>query len=336
MPNAGGTGYYRFNLDPADWQALIASSAQLSAGEALATTDSLWAAFRAGKAPASWLIEEARAMAANPSSVASVDPGERLASLYRAGLIPTASESAYRALIESIYAPQVSALGFEPAFGAHASDAPERQKLRQQLVELLAIHGRDPAVRAKLKSATDKYLAGDVKALDPTFLGAGLSVWAQDGGLPAVKKLIDRALASEDPNFRQQAIGAAASTGDPATVPYLLNLEDKRLRSFDRLFLIFGLAGTAQTKDATADWILANYAKLASGNGIFISSRLPSALGAQCSAEKADRIEKTLVPAVAKANTGMLEFQRTIERIRNCGILKQAKQAEIAAAINGH
>ncbi len=32
-------------------------------GEALATTDSLWAAFRAGKAPASWLIEEARAMA---------------------------------------------------------------------------------------------------------------------------------------------------------------------------------------------------------------------------------------------------------------------------------
>lgn len=47
-------------------------------------------------------------------------------------------------------------------------------------------------------------------------------------------------------------------------------------------------------------------------------------------------IEKVLGLAVAKANTGMLEFQRTLERIRNCGILKQAKQAEIAAAISGH
>jgi aminopeptidase N len=281
MPNVGGTGYYRFNLDPADWQALIRSSAQLSPGEALATTDSLWAAFRAGKAPASWLIDEARAMAANPSSVASVDPAERLASFYRAGLIPAASEPAYRALIESIYAPHVVTLGFDPTFGAHSGDAPDRQKLRQQLVELLAIHGKDAAVRAKLKSATDKYLAGDSKALDPTFLGAGLSVWAQEGGLSAVKTLVDRALSSEDPNFRQEAIGAAASTGDPATVPYLLNLQDKRLRSFDRLFIIFGLAGTAQTKDATADWILANYAKLAAGNGIFIGSRLPGALGAQ-------------------------------------------------------
>src|SRR5205814_1830289 len=79
MPNVGGTGYYRFELEPADWQALIAASAQLAPGEALATSDSLWAAFRAGKAQASWLIDEARAMAASPKAAASVDPGERLA-----------------------------------------------------------------------------------------------------------------------------------------------------------------------------------------------------------------------------------------------------------------
>jgi aminopeptidase N len=336
MPNAGGTGYYRFNLDPADWQALIRSSAQLPAGEALATTDSLWAAFRAGKAPASWLIEEARAMSANPSSIATIDAGDRLSSLYGAGLIPAASEQAYRSLIGSLYAPRLAALGFDPASGAHAADAPDRQKLRQQLVGLLAIDARDATIRSKLKAATDKYLAGDTKALDPTFVGAGLSVWAQDGRLAAVKQLVDKALSSEDPTFRQEAMGAAASTGDPATVPYLLGLQDKRLRSFDRLFLIFGLARTAQTKDAAAEWIFANYAKLASGNGIFLGSRLPGALGLQCSAEAAQRIEKTLGPAVAKANTGMLEFQRTLERIRNCAILKQAKQAEIAAAINGH
>jgi hypothetical protein len=34
-----------------------------------------------------------------------------------------------------------------------------------------------------------------------------------------------------------------------------------------------------------------------------------------------------------KANVAVLEFRRMLERVRNCGILKQAKGAEIAAAL---
>jgi aminopeptidase N len=87
MPNVAGTGYYRFDLAPADWRALIASSAELPPGEAIATTDSLWASFTAGQTAASLLIGEARAMAGNPDSTASVAPGERLSGLYRRGVL---------------------------------------------------------------------------------------------------------------------------------------------------------------------------------------------------------------------------------------------------------
>jgi hypothetical protein len=31
---------------------------------------------------------------------------------------------------------------------------------------------------------------------------------------------------------------------------------------------------------------------------------------------------------------GLLEFRRTVERIRDCGILKQAKLAEVDAALS--
>ena len=41
------------------------------------------------------------------------------------------------------------------------------------------------------------------------------------------------------------------------------------------------------------------------------------------------------IAKIMKANAGVLEFQRTLERVRNCGVLKQAKAAEIAAAIAG-
>jgi aminopeptidase N len=337
MPNVGGTGYYRFDLDPADWRALIAVSAQLAPGEALATSDSLWAAFRAGKAQASWLVDEARAMAANPSAAATVDPGERLAELQRRGFIGPRSERAYRSLFASIYAPRLAAIGFDPAVGAHAKDAPDQQKLRQQLVELLAMEAHDPAVRATLKTAAEKYLGGDKNALDPSFLDAGLEVVSTDGGLATAKTLIEKGLSSEDSVVRRAALDAAAGNGTAEVANYLLGLEDKRMRTYDRLGLIFTLAATPGTRDLARDWIFANYGKLvASGNGIFFTRRLPSALNSQCAADIADRIEKVLGPSVRKAESGMLQFQRTVEQVRNCDILKQAKAGEIAAALTAN
>ena len=335
VPNVGGTGYYRFDLSPEDWRALIATSAQLPAGEALATTDSLWASFRAGKAPAQLLIDEARAMAANPSAAASVDPGGRLSGLRRIGLIDAASTPAYRSLMASIYGPRLQSIGFDPRFGAHAKDTPDQQKLRQQLVDLMADDAHDAAVRAKLKTAAEAYLAGDKNALDPGFLGSGLAVLAEDGGLPVAKTLVEKGLSSEDPDIRQAELGAAAAGGNVEVANYLLGLNDPRLRTFDRLMLLGELSATPATRNVTSQWILANYDRIASGNGIFITSRLPAMFNAQCGVDEAAKIQQELGPRVMKINAGVLEFQRTIERVRNCGIIKQAKAAEVAAAIAG-
>ncbi len=334
MPNVGGTGYYRFDLQPADWQSLIAASASLAPGEALASTDSLWASFRAGKAPASWLVQEAKAMAANPDSVASVDPGERLSGLELRGLISPAALPAYRSLMESIYAPRLAAIGFEPAFGAYASDDPDRQKLRQQLVELVAFDAHDPSLRTKLKAAAEKYLAGDEKALDPAFRGSALTVLAEDGNLATAKMLVEKALSTEDPDVRADQLGAAAASGTTEVADYLLGLNDPRLRTYDRIRVLYGLAETVPTRDYTADWVLKHFDELlASGGGIFMTGRIPGALAYQCGVDQANRIQSVLGPRLEKAQIGTLTFQRTVEKVRDCGILKQAKGAEIDAAI---
>jgi hypothetical protein len=272
-------------------------------------------------------------MAANPSSAASVDPGERLSGLHNLGLIGPSSEAAYRSLIASIYGPRLAAIGFDPKFGAQASDTPDRQKLRQQLVGLMAFDAHDAAVRAKLKTAAQAYLAGDKQALDPSFFDSGFGVVAADGGLPAARQLIETGLSTEDADVRQALLGAAAGGGHADVANYLFNLSDKRLRSFDRLELIGVLASVPETRNLTGNWILANYDKLASGNGIFITSRLPGMFSGQCGAAQADRIEQALGPKIMKAKVAVLEFQRMLERVRNCGILKQAKGAEIAAAV---
>jgi hypothetical protein len=272
-------------------------------------------------------------MADNPSAVASVDPGQRLAGLHSLGLIGPSSEAAYRSLIASIYGPHLASIGFDPRFGAQANDAPDRQKLRQQLVGLMAFGAHDPAVRAKLKAAGEAYLGGNKDALDPAFLGAALGVVSQDGGLPAAKTLVEKALSTEDSDVRANELAAAAASGHSDVGSYLLGLNDKRLRSFDRILLIGELIGTTETRELTANWIFANYDKLTSGNGIFFTSRLPGMFNSQCGAAAADRIAKTLGPKVLKLNSGVLEYRRMLERVRNCGVLKQAKGAEIAAAL---
>ena len=232
-----------------------------------------------------------------------------------------------------MYGPRLASIGFDPKLGAQAQDTPEQQQLRQRLVGFMAFQAHDPAVRAKLQAAAEAYLGGDTKALDPAFLGTGLAVLAENGGLAVAQTLIEKGLSSEDGDVRANMLGAAAASGHADVANYVLALDDKRLRSFDRIGLIGELIGTPETRDLTRDWIFANYDKLTSGNGIFITSRLPGMLNSQCGEAAADQIEKTLGPKIMKMNTGVLEYRRMLERVRNCGILKQAKSAEIAAAL---
>ncbi|MGN6373927.1 MAG: M1 family metallopeptidase [Sphingomonas sp.] len=334
MPNVGGTGYYRFNLAPADWQALIAQSASLAPGEAIATTDSLWAAFRAGKAPASWLFDEAKAMAGNADSSASLDPGERIGGLRLRGLIGPQSEAAYRKLMASIYVPRLTALGFDPARGVYANEDPDKQKLRQEVVDLVADDADDAATRAKLVAAANKYLAGDTAALDPAYLGTAFAVDANEGGLDMAKKLVDVGLSSEDASVRGAALSGAAASNDPEVARYLLDLTDPRLRPFDRMRLIGGIVRRPATRDIATDWLLGNYAKLvAGGGGVFVTGALPGAFSMQCGAAAADKIDSAVGAEVRKADVGVLDYERALERVRDCGVLDQAKHADIASAL---
>ena len=333
VPNAGGQGYYRFTLSPADWKTLIAATPTLPAGEALATQDSLWAAFHAGKADASTLLMAARATAQAKDSNVAVDAAQRLAGLRATGLISEAALPDYRRFLSETYGPKLAEIGFDPAAGAHKGDDPDRQKLRQDLVRLLAISAQDPQVQAKLFAAATAYEAGNAKAVDEAFLAPMLALTVKKGGLPAAKAMFEKALASEDPVFRPRALQAIAGAGNPEIANWVFGLQDKRLRPSERISMLIQLAVTPETHDLAVDWMLANYEAIAAGNGIFITTRLPQAFGTSCSVERANEIEAKLGPKVKALGAGELSFARVVERIRHCGTLKTAKGAEIAAAL---
>ena len=333
MPNAGGTGYYRFELPAKDWDALIAATPTLRGGEALAVMDSLNASFYAGRVTADQLITGARALAANPDSYASGDATALLQAMAQRGVIAESAKPSFRAFVGGLYTAQLKAVGFDPRAGAHTADDPEKQQRRTQLVDLVAGTAKDPALRKQLSTAVDAYLGGDAAALDPAFFGAAFDAWLGEHKLDGAKKLMDKALASEDPTFRPDALGAIGSSGDLPTAKWLLDeFKDTRLRQSERLNFVRGVVYTAETRDWGYSWMKAHLDELVSGgSGVFFGARLPQILSNFCSVAAADEFDGLRAKFAGKS--GALELERTIERVRSCGKLKDARGKELTAAV---
>lgn len=332
MPNAGGTGYYRFSLPEGEWKTLIAEAASLPPGEALALTDSLWAGFRAGEVAPSLLLDAARAMAANDYSVAAVDGGLRLAGLRQRGMISGDAIKGYRAFMAGIYAPKLAAIGFEPRVGTYADDDGDRQKLRADLVTLVAGEAEDKPLTEKLSAAAKAWLDGDKAALDQAFFGAGLGAYVTTGGDAALAALFEKAVTSDDTLFRDSAMGALGGTNRPSAGRWLLDhMSDKRLRSGDRTTLIQLMALEPETREMAYRWMIANYSELVKNSGIFVASQLPAVPIRYCSAEKAAAVEAALRPEIVRYQRGALSLDRTVEQINSCGVLEAKRGAEIQA-----
>jgi hypothetical protein len=70
---------------------------------------------------------------------------------------------------------------------------------------------------------------------------------------------------------------------------------------------------------------------LSGGAGIFFGARLPQILGNFCSVAMADEFDGLRANFAGKS--GALELERTIERVRSCGKLKDARGKALTTAI---
>ncbi len=334
MPNMGGTGYYRFTLEPHEWDALIASGDTLSSGEGLATIDSLWAQFRSGHGDAAQLIKAAKVFVNNPDSSVASESANRLAGLKTTGILDASAIDDYRRVMGEIYGPRLKALGADVKAGAYASDTPDNQHLRSELIGILANEAHDPAVRQALDAGAVAYLGGDTNALDQAVLGDGLRVHVEMGGLATARDLYERMLKTGDENFRSDALYAVTAGATPDTAKWVFDIvdNDKRLRTPDKLALISGLMREPKTRDIAFDWLKANYDAFNAKVGIFSAGRVAGLVGNYCSAEKAGEADSLMRAKVQAGGRSTLAFDRTLEGVRDCGALKTARSAEVTAA----
>ena len=332
IPNADGTGYYRFAMDDAGWQGLIEGATDLPPAEALVVGDSLDAALRADAISAeAYVSGMAKLIDHDTWDVASAAMShlEAITRVVGASQLEPL-ESAFRAIVR----PRFAKL-------ADKSD-PGSKLLRQRMQRFLIVMAKDEAMRAPLaeQAAARIGLNGepDPGAAPSSELETIFSVGVQDIGEPFFDLLLEQAKASQDPAFRGSATGALARVEDPELVKKLqAAVMAGEFKGTEMLGILARQMVRAATTDQTYAWIKENDDAIIQRIPESFRSRvLPSLGGSFCTTERADEWQAFVNSHADELPGYERPLAQAVENIRLCAALRETKGAELIAAFENY
>lgn len=222
MPNAGGSGYWRFNMDEASWKTLIANYEPLSEGEQLTFADSVTAAFAAGEVSAETMLN-AIEVNANGYWGAAGDPLGNLTG-YLDALPEEADKDAMNAFIADAYADRWAYLS------ARDDDALSQgeQLLKNSLYGVMLAVGAIDADRAALAEAAKAYIGmegePDRSALAPNDVSRAISFATEAGDSAFYQAALDYAKTTQNQRERRSILSILARNASEADMLDLMTL----------------------------------------------------------------------------------------------------------------
>ncbi|HVR81517.1 MAG TPA: M1 family aminopeptidase, partial [Luteimonas sp.] len=352
MPNAHGTGYYRFALTPALQQSLSGAFAQLDEREQRVYADSVTAAYGAGALSPSQLL------AALPQFAAANVRQTVTAGMYSTDWMAKrligddAARAKFRADVAGIYRPRLQQLGLAPKPGEVDDDGLLRNSLASFFAETL----KDKTVRDVLgkqgrtvlglgidgKVGDDK--AGDgqlhLDAMPQDLRGTALAVAVEDGGTVAFDAAEKQFRASQDAVLRSQLLGALGSATDSklAERARALVFEKGLLRRNEIFSAVGGQTDSDATRPALRQWIDAHFSELETKLAPAGAALVGLYSADMCSAAEADALQAKFVERVKTIEGGPLELKQTVEAIHLCAAQVEARKGlplQFAAGANG-
>jgi alanyl aminopeptidase len=329
-PNADGTGYYRFTLDDAGWQDLATGATKLSPAEALVFADSLDAAFRAGKVSARAYVSGMATLVNHRAWDVTEAATDRLEDVTR--IIDPAELGPVEQAFRAIATPRYARL-------AGATDPPS-QLLHKRLQRFLIVVAKDQAMRKPLARQAAKAVGLNGKP-DPSAAPANeletiFTVGVQDLGEPFFDLLLKQAIASQDPEFRNSAIGALARVEDPALARKLhAAVLAGKFKGTEMLAVVVRQMNRPATTEQTYAWLKENdKAIIGMIPETFRSNVFPGFGAAFCSNERADEWQRFVKSHAAELPGYERDLAQAIESIRLCAGLRQASATDLLAVFS--
>ena len=250
--NAGGTGFYRVELD-ADARVAVAADGPgaRSAEERHGLIDDAWALTLSGAMTAPELVE---LMAGGFAAERDLNVWQALAAAW-AGLMHIADGDAAAELSRIITAASDEAMA-AVGWSARPGDDDRTRELRAVLVRLRGVTAEDPAAVEACRSRLDDP--------DPSLAAAALTVTAHHGDAADFARIRDRFARAADPQSEQRHLMALADFGRPELVVGALEgTLDGTVRAQDGPYLIRRALANRRVGAAAWDFTTANWDELA-------------------------------------------------------------------------
>jgi alanyl aminopeptidase len=210
LPNAGGSGYYRWTLDEASWAALLENFESLSPVEALSAIDSAFAAFEAGRLDEANLLGIVAASSRAETRQVITAPIPYLQKYVRQ-YFSNAERAKFVEFARKFYQPIIES--------SVNSDDGNGQLLYTDLISFLALTARDPGARSKLLQMAHAFTGfdrdRDDNALQSDLYYAALAVAVQDSDARFLPHLIEFRDELDDPIFESESASAIGRISNP-------------------------------------------------------------------------------------------------------------------------
>ena len=302
MPNADGTGYYRFTLPSADLEKLRTQGLhKLSARERFTLAKALRAGFENGSVSASDWLGSMPAFAADSERVVATAPLEFLGEL-RERWLSDKTRPALEAFVRKLYGPVQERLGFRERKG----EGGELKLLRAQAMRAVADLGNDPVSRKRLAGMGRQYLGigGDSQlhpdAVSSDLADAAVDMLVEDGDDEVFDAVYQRLLKTEDAALRTRYLHALGSVHDARSEKALALALDPALRVNEVLLPLRFQLRDWRTRDVAYSWFEQNFDALAKRVPEASMGGTPWLATAFCEDALIPRLKKFFEPRIEK------------------------------------
>jgi alanyl aminopeptidase len=316
MPNAGGAGYYRWALGPAELAALTKSYAQLAPRERLSFVYNLRAGMMSGAIAAADGLRALAPAARDSDSLVAAQPIGMLEGA-RTSLVDESLRPKVAAYFETLYKPVQARLGWTPKRDEDTST----RELRQQVTWALANSYRDPAVRKQaLAKGHALFDAGTgtlhLDAVDADLREVALGVMLQEEGAPVFDALVTQLDKISDTTLQEQITAALFLTRDPALFDRALALlPTDHIRRGAKVMAYFRSTQLFENRPHVLAWLPAHLDPLAATMPETQASMMPHAFRAADTPAQADAVKAIFEPREKKIASLKRNLDQTLESI---------------------
>lgn len=323
LPFKNVTGYYVFDLSPAEWAMTLAAVRKMPRAQALMMAINFDLAFVEARLALNDYLDGVAAFARHPDWEVSGFPIERLEFIEGEAGPTSPSKIKVQNLIRDLYSPMLTKIGITTSLESNDIKTWILELQREHLADFFAASGADPKLKSQLAKLGDELIKDNAVALDENdhvpadIIEAALIAAAQDGGDAVLQKMIARFKTTDDGHEREIWLHAiAASHAEHSSVEIEKLVLSKDIRNQEVSTLLFARSAVPAYRNETWEIVDRNSKALLMRLNGDLEITLIQIADSFASEDLALQVEATITPLLGNLRGGAVQLNQTLEHIR--------------------